>query len=138
MTLFPGKPVFDTPKPEKLLERIIHIATLPSDLVVDLFGGSGTTASVAHKMGRRWLIVERNPQTVADFTLPRLKAVVAGKDLCGITESVGWNGGGDFELAYAPPRYGQSLSGTQLAKFKNDHCQFRGQDMKLDLCGEVA
>lgn len=117
MLLFPDKPVFDTPKPEELLERIIHIATNPSDLVVDLFGGSGTTAAVAHKMGRRWFITERNSQTVAEFTLPRLSAVVAGADPYGVTDLVRWCGGGDFELVYAPPRYGRTLSGTELARF---------------------
>ena len=118
LNLFPDRPIFDTPKPEELLERIIHIATRPSDLVVDLFGGSGTTAAVAHKMGRRWLIVERNSQTVADFTLPRLKAVIAGTDSGGITETVQWRGGGDFELVYTPPRYGKSLSRKEQARFK--------------------
>ena len=63
--------MFDTPKPESLLERIIHIATNPGELVVDIFGGSGTTAAVAHKMGRRWVVAERNAQTVLEFLLPR-------------------------------------------------------------------
>jgi adenine-specific DNA-methyltransferase len=121
MSLFPDKPVFDTPKPEELLERIIHIATHPTDLVVDLFGGSGTTAAAAHKMGRRWFVVERNSQTVADFTLPRLQAVVAGADPDGITESVQWRGGGDFEVVYVPPRYGKSLSRSELTRFEAYH-----------------
>ena len=55
MVMFPDHEVFDTPKPELLLERIIHIATNPGELVVDIFGGSGTTAAVAHKMRRRWV-----------------------------------------------------------------------------------
>src|SRR5690606_6491993 len=110
MTLFPQESVFDTPKPEELLERIIYIASNPGELVVDLFGGSGTTAAVAHKMGRRWLLVERNFQTVCDFTLPRLRAVIDGIDPGGVTAIADWKGGGNFELAYAPPRFGKSLS----------------------------
>lgn len=106
MNMFPKMEVFDTPKPESLLERIIHIATNPSELVVDLFGGSGTTAAVAHKMRRRWLIAERNPQTVFDFLLPRLQQVIDGQDPGGITETASWFGGGDFEIVHVPPRCG--------------------------------
>lgn len=116
MSLFPDKPVFDTPKPEKLLERIIHISTRSEDLVVDLFGGSGTTGAVAHKMGRRWLLIERNSETVCEFTLPRLKAVTNGDDFGGVTNAVNWNGGGDFELAYAPPRFGKAQSAREISK----------------------
>lgn len=114
MALFPGQPVFDTPKPEQLLERIIHIATNEGDLVVDLFGGSGTTAAVAHKMGRRWVLVERTIETVTAFTLPRLQAVVRGKDPDGVTDAVSWRGGGDFEIVYAPPCLGEALSANEL------------------------
>jgi len=110
LELFPERPVFDTPKPEELLERIIHISTNPGDLVVDLFAGSGTTAAVAHKMRRRWVTVERSAPTVLDFTLPRLKKVVDGADLGGITSQVSWTGGGSFEVMQVSPRLG-SLSG---------------------------
>jgi adenine-specific DNA-methyltransferase len=116
MSLFPTKNIFDTPKPEELLARIIHIATGPNDLVMDLFGGSGTTAAVAHKMGRRWLLTERNAETVRVFTCPRLKAVVHGKDPGGVTSATNWEGGGSFELAYAPPRYGDELGARELAR----------------------
>ncbi|QQM24363.1 site-specific DNA-methyltransferase [Rhodococcus sp. P-2] len=104
--LFPDVSVFDTPKPEELLERIIHIATKPGELVLDLFAGSGTTAAVAHKMGRRWITVERNTQTVLDFTFPRLQRVVQGSDLGGITKQIQWNGGGEFDLMHVSPRIG--------------------------------
>ncbi|MDJ0015604.1 site-specific DNA-methyltransferase [Rhodococcus erythropolis] len=104
--LFPDISVFDTPKPEELLERIIHIATKPGELVLDLFAGSGTTAAVAHKMGRRWITVERNTQTVLDFTFPRLQRVVQGSDLGGITKQIQWNGGGEFDLMHVSPRIG--------------------------------
>ncbi len=116
MSLFPDRTVFDTPKPEELLERIIHIASRPGELVVDLFGGSGTTAAVAHKMRRRWLLVERSSRTVFQFTLPRMLAVVHGQDPGGVTEVVGWRGGGSFEVVYSPPRLGKSLSKRDLAK----------------------
>jgi adenine-specific DNA-methyltransferase len=110
MAMFPKREVFDTPKPELLLERVIHIATNPSDLVVDLFGGSGTTAAVAHKMRRRWLIAERNFQTVRDFLLPRLQHVVGGTDPGGITEMLSWAGGGEFEVIQVSPRFGSGYS----------------------------
>ena len=106
LDLFPQFTVFDTPKPEELLERIIHIASNPGELVVDLFAGSGTTAATAHKMRRRWVTVERNMKTVLDFALPRLLAVTDGTDAGGITGQLGWAGGGTFEVLQAPPRFG--------------------------------
>ncbi len=94
--LFPDRPVFATPKPEALLERVLAVASKPGDLVLDCFAGSGTTAAVAHKMGRRWVTVEQNPDTVATFTAPRLTMVVEGRDSGGVTSSNGWAGGGGF------------------------------------------
>ncbi|MBU4177381.1 MAG: site-specific DNA-methyltransferase [Proteobacteria bacterium] len=111
MALFPDQEVFDTPKPESLLERIIHIATNPGDLVVDIFGGSGTTAAVAHKMRRRWVVAERNAQTVLDFLLPRLQRVIDGADPGGVTEANSWVGGGSFEVVHVSPRFGK-LNGS--------------------------
>lgn len=105
--LFPGaEKLFDTPKPETLLERIIHIGSNPGDLVVDLFGGSGTTAAVAHKMGRKWFTTERLVDTVDRVLVPRLQAVVAAKDSGGVSANVGWTGGGAFEVAQVKPRLG--------------------------------
>lgn len=101
--LFPDRSPFATPKPERLLERIVHIATDPGDRVLDCFAGSGTTAAVAHKMGRRWVTVEMSRDTVENYTLPRLKKVVAGEDPGGITESVGWKGGGGFRVLDVAP-----------------------------------
>jgi adenine-specific DNA-methyltransferase len=83
--LFPGTEPFATPKPEPLLRRIIEIATDAGDLVVDGFAGSGTTAAVAHKLGRRWVAVEQSAATVTGFTLPRLRMVVDGTDPGGVT-----------------------------------------------------
>lgn len=87
--LFPGSNAFATPKPERLLERIIHIATNPGDIVLDVFAGSGTTAAVAHKMGRRWVTCELIENTINRFTRPRLEKVVAGEDPGGITVTKG-------------------------------------------------
>lgn len=83
--LFPDREPFATPKPERLIERVIQISTNPGDVVLDCFVGSGTTAAVAQKMERRWVAVEVNPETIANFALPRLAAVVDGKDPGGIT-----------------------------------------------------
>lgn len=97
--LFPGAAtadLFKTPKPERLLRRVLEVATNPGDLVLDCFAGSGTTAAVAHKMRRRWVTVEREADTVARFTRPRLAKVVAGEDPGGITTAVEWKGGGGF------------------------------------------
>ncbi len=96
--LLPGITPFETPKPERLIERILHIGSNPGDIVLDCFAGSGTTASVAHKMGRRWATVEWSAENIAQFALPRLEKVVAGSDPGGITSSSGWTGGGGFRL----------------------------------------
>lgn len=83
--LFPGKSPFATPKPERLLQRIIEIGSNPGDIVLDCFAGSGTTAAVAHKLGRRWVTAEMLPATIDTYTLPRLAKVVRGEDPGGIT-----------------------------------------------------
>lgn len=85
LAFFPdGDEVFDTPKPEQLLARIVEVATNPGDLVLDCFAGSGTTAAVAHKLGRRWVTVELQASNVRDYTRPRLESVVTGTDQVGI------------------------------------------------------
>lgn len=83
--MFPDEEPFATPKPERLLQRIIHIGSNPGDIVLDCYGGSGTTAAVAQKMGRRWVTSELLPQTVEKFTKPRLAKVVRGEDPGGVT-----------------------------------------------------
>lgn len=104
--LFPGAVSFATPKPERLLERVLRIAAGPGDIVLDCFGGSGTTAAVALKMGRRWVTCELSPDTVAAFTRPRLEKVTAGRDPGGITQAVNWSGGGGFRtLDIGPTMY---------------------------------
>ena len=94
---------FATPKPERLLRRIIEIAANPSDVVLDCFLGSGTTVAVAHKMGRRWIGIERESSTIESYALPRLTSVVRGEDPGGITEAVGWEGGGGFRVLEVAP-----------------------------------
>lgn len=83
--MFPDATPFSTPKPEPLLERIIGIGSDPGDLVLDFFAGSGTTAAVAHKTGRRWILVELQEATAESFIVPRLRKVVDGSDQGGIT-----------------------------------------------------
>ena len=87
--LFPGESPFATPKPEKLLQRIIHIATDPGDIVLDCFAGSGTTAAVAQKMGRRWVTCELLEDNFYRYTKPRLVKVVNNQDEGGITRTKG-------------------------------------------------
>ena len=87
--LFPGDVPFDTPKPERLLERIIHIATNPGDIVLDCFAGSGTTAAVAQKMGRCWITCELMGTTFSNVSKPRLTKVINDQDPGGITRTDG-------------------------------------------------
>ena len=92
--LFPEEASFGTPKPERLMQRILHIASNPGDLVLDSFLGSGTTAAVAHKMGRRWIGIEMGDHAETHCK-PRLDKVIAGEQ-GGISEAVGWTGGGGY------------------------------------------
>lgn len=93
---------FSTPKPEKLLERIIFLATNEGDLVLDSFAGSGTTGAVAHKMGRRWIMVELGEHCHTHI-VPRLKKVIDGEDQGGISKAVNWQGGGGFRYLRLAP-----------------------------------
>ena len=102
--LFGKTKAFDNPKPERLIERILHIATNPGDLVLDSFLGSGTTAAVAHKMGRRYIGIEMGDHAVT-HCVPRLSKVMEGEQ-GGISESVNWQGGGGFRFyRLGPPVY---------------------------------
>ena len=94
--LFGEKASFETPKPELLMQRIVHIASNPGDLVLDSFLGSGTTAAVAHKMGRRWIGIEMG-EHAATHCLPRLQKVIDGEP-GGISKAVNWTGGGGFRF----------------------------------------
>ncbi len=94
LALNPTEP-FSTPKPERLLQRIIQLSTKVGDWVLDSFAGSGTTGAVAHKMGRRWIMVELGEHCHTHI-ISRLRRVIEGKDDGGITQAVGWKGGGGF------------------------------------------
>ena len=94
LSMFPEGAVFDTPKPEELVARILEIASDPGDLVLDAYLGSGTTTAVAHKMGRRWIGIERGPQAVTHCA-ERMRQVVEG-EAGGISAAAGWRGGGGF------------------------------------------
>jgi len=93
---------FATPKPEALLHQILAFSTNSGDLVLDSFAGSGTTGAVAHKMGRRWIMVERGEHCHTHI-IPRLKKVIDGEDPGGITESAEWKSGGGFRYFRLAP-----------------------------------
>lgn len=114
MKLFPEGATFDTPKPEKLLHRVIQIATNPGDIVLDCFAGSGTTPAVAHKMGRRWVAVEQLRETVNTFTGPRLDKVIAGEDSGGVTDVLSWGGGGGYRSLEVAPSSWEIYDGRAL------------------------
>jgi adenine-specific DNA-methyltransferase len=94
--------VFGTPKPERLLHQILAISTVEGDLVLDSFAGSGTTGAVAHKMGRRWIMVELGNHCHSHI-IPRLKKVIDGGDSGGVTNATGWKGGGGFRYFSLAP-----------------------------------
>lgn len=102
MLAFNSDDVFLTPKPERLLRKVLEIATNPGDLVLDSFAGSGTTGAVAHKMGRRWIMVELGEHCHTHI-IPRLTKVIDGEDKGGITEATGWQGGGGFRYFKLAP-----------------------------------
>jgi len=95
--LFGSTKAFDYPKPEKLIYTLINAVTEPGDIVLDCFAGSGTTGAVAHKMGRRWIMIEMGDHAVTHI-IPRLQMVIDGTDSGGVTASTGWQGGGGFFL----------------------------------------
>lgn len=89
-------------KPEFLIKRVLELSTEPGDLVLDSFAGSGTTGAVAHKMGRRWIMVELGEHCHTHI-VPRLKKVIDGQDPSGITQAVAWKGGGGFRYFRLAP-----------------------------------
>jgi len=101
MGLF-GNDVFSTPKPEQLIQTVLHVATQAGDLVLDSFAGSGTTGAVAHKMGRRWIMIELGEHCHTHI-IPRLKKVIDGEDQGGISQAVNWQGGGGFRYYRLAP-----------------------------------
>lgn len=128
-------PVFDNPKPEALIERILHIATNRGDLVLDSFAGSGTTGAVAHKMGRRWIMVELG-EHCQTHVIPRLRKVIDGEDSGGVTKAVDWKGGGGFRYYTLAPslivsdRWGNSVINPEYdaAQLAEALCKLEGFD----------
>lgn len=100
--LFGKQNAFDTPKPEMLIERILHIATNKGDLILDSFLGSGTTAAVAHKMKRKYIGIELGEQAYS-LCYPRLKQVTDGTDQGGISKAQNWQGGSGFKFYELAP-----------------------------------
>lgn len=94
--------LFGTPKPERLISQILELATNEGDLVLDSFAGSGTTGAVAHKMARRWIMVELGEHCHTHI-IPRLQKVISGEDQGGISEAVEWQGGGGFRYYTLAP-----------------------------------
>jgi len=94
-SMFGEAAAFDYPKPEVLIRTLLAAVTDEGDLILDSFAGSGTTGAVAHKMGRRWIMVELGDHCHTHI-LPRLKKVIDGDDPGGITDAVDWQGGGGF------------------------------------------
>lgn len=131
---------FATPKPEKLLARVIQLATVEGDLVLDSFLGSGTTAAAAHKMGRKWIGIELG-EHCQTHCIPRLQKVVDGTDQGGISEAVAWKGGGGFKFYNLAPsllkkdKYGnfvidENYNANMLAAAMAKHEGFRYQPDK--------
>lgn len=103
IALFPDEEeVFQTAKPERLIKRILDIATRPGDLVLDSFAGTGTTGAVAHKMGRQWIMVELGGHCHS-HVVPRMRKIIDGEDGGGITSAVDWKGGGGFRYFRLAP-----------------------------------
>ena len=102
ISVVPDQIPFGTPKPERMLERIFTIATNPGDWVLDSFAGSGTTGAVAHKMGRKWIMVELGEHCHTHI-IPRMKKVIDGQDSGGITKAANWKGGGGFRYYRVGP-----------------------------------
>jgi len=100
--LFGADISFGTPKPERLIRQILLIASNPGDWILDSFAGSGTTGAVAHKMSRRWIMVELGEHCHTHI-IPRLKKVIDGTDQGGISEAVNWKGGGGFRYYRLAP-----------------------------------
>lgn len=120
-------------KPEALIKRILDLSTAPGDWVLDSFAGSGTTGAVAHKMGRRWIMVELRDHCDSHI-VPRLKRVIDGTDLSGVTASMKWKGGGGFRYYRLAPsllekdKFGHWVISRQYnaAMLAEAMCKFEG------------
>lgn len=101
--VFNNNDVFTTPKPERLIQRILQIATSEGDWVLDSFAGSGTTGAVAQKMGRKWIMIELGDHCHT-HVIPRLNKVIEGTDEGGISKEVEWKGGGGYKYYSLAPQ----------------------------------
>jgi adenine-specific DNA-methyltransferase len=116
--IFPGIPtsdLFKTPKPEKVIQKIIKISTNENDIVLDFFSGSGTTGAVAQKMNRRYILCEQMDY-IETFTVERIKKVINGDD-AGVSKEIKWQGGGSFiycELAKANKVFVEQISSAKV------------------------
>ncbi|PUE10790.1 site-specific DNA-methyltransferase [Limnohabitans sp. T6-5] len=123
---------FATPKPERLLQRVLQLATNPGDLVLDSFAGSGTTGAVAHKMGRRWIMVELGEHCHTHI-IPRLQKVIDGQDPGGVTVATGWKGGGGFRYySLAPSLIINDRWGNPVINPEYNHAQLSEALCKLE------
>jgi adenine-specific DNA-methyltransferase len=102
--LFGKVDAFETPKPERLMNRIITIASNPGDLILDSFLGSGTTIGVAHKLNRKYIGIEMGEHAYSHVH-KRMKAVIDGADQGGISKTVDWKGGGGFKFYELAPSF---------------------------------
>jgi adenine-specific DNA-methyltransferase len=103
--LFPDIPtaeLFKTPKPERLIKKVFSVASKKGDLVLDSFAGSGTTGAVAHKMGRKWIMIELG-EHCDSVILPRMKKIINNEDRGGVSEMEAWSGGGGFRYYRLAP-----------------------------------
>lgn len=135
-----GKAIFNNPKPEGLIKRIIELSTSEGEIVLDYHLGSGTTATTAHKMNRQYIGIEQMDY-VHEVTIPRLEKVITGEQ-GGISEAVGWNGGGDFvycELAKWNENFIEKIQKTKTAtellkiwdEMKDPHKSFLNYNVDL-------
>lgn len=123
IALFGAAKAFATPKPERLMKRILELATDEGDIVLDSFAGSGTTGAVAHKMQRKWIMVEFGEQCQTHI-LPRMEKVISGEDAGGVSEAVGWQGGGGFDFVeLAPSLLQKDVHGNWIISPKYDAIQ---------------
>lgn len=102
-TLF-DQDIFDTPKPERLIKRIIDLSSMPGDWVLDSFLGSGTTIAVSHKMGRKYIGIEMGDHAYSHVH-KRMKKVVDGTDGLKLSEVLDWKGGGGFKFYELAPSF---------------------------------
>ena len=110
LNLFPNHEVFDTPKPESLIQKILQIATNEGDLVLDAFLGSGITIATAHKMRRRYIGIEQN-ECLMTYVLSRMKRVIK-EEAGGISKDVKWRGGGGYNFYKLSNSNGASPNGS--------------------------